>query len=191
MSKTFEPGTIAAGLQRCWDGEEPFLGEYCGQTFYATRVAPDGRCAFPFPPQRFTALLNVAAPQPEEVLRTSVRSCLEHGMRLAVCAGSGAETVGRIVDELVDEGGYEVDGRTAYASVHDGEPLEEVVEYFMLPQGLARVGLLLVFGSDESYGETEDIVRILSSGTAAEIETDEACLVEEMPAEREYEPALA
>lgn len=188
MSNTFEPGNIAADLQRCWGGEEPVLGNYCGQTFYATRVAPDGRCAFPFPAQSFTALLNVQSPQPEGVLRTAVRSCLDHGMRLAVCTGRGAEALGGIVDELVDEGGYGVDGRTVYASVHDGEPLEEVVEYFMLPQGLAEIGLLLVFGNDEAYGETEDIVRLISNGGAADCECEAETALETVGA---AEPVLA
>lgn len=121
------------------------------QRFFALRHVPGQPLKLPFLEGAFNALVEVAAPVDREVLTSVSLQLLQHGMRAADCHGEDAQDLAEIIDELVDEHGFCHDGRTVYAIGHDGESLDDLIDYFILPNDLANTGILLVIGEESDF----------------------------------------
>jgi hypothetical protein len=131
--------------------KQKILGKFYDQRFYATRLVPGKAFHPPFAPHPFNVMIHIAGHVPDKALRQIGLDLLKHGMRFALCHGSEAERMGDILDELLEDNEFAHKGYTAYTSVHDDDPLEEAVEYFILPSGLADTGLMLVIGDESSF----------------------------------------
>lgn len=150
-------------------GNDKHLGTVFEQRFYALRAEPGEEIRFPFAEQRFNALIDLDVPCSEKNLRETVLQLLKRGMRVGVCGGDGATQVGSIIDSLVDEYGFSHDGGTVYADVHHGEALEDMVGFFVTPNGLAEVGLIIVLGGKGRIEQASDAFRYLADGAAEEL----------------------
>lgn len=142
---------VAAGIDP--SGRNGKLGRMHDQDFYAVRHFGGNRLSIPFPPRPFNALIDVPHPIPESILGEISLQLLQHGMRSAICSGLQGERLGEILDEIIDEHGFYPNNRTVYTSVHLDEPIEETLDYFVLPNGLADTGLIVVVGDEHAFGE--------------------------------------
>ncbi len=153
-----EGRTATVQKHRRASSEKKSLGTVYDQRFYALRRLPSSggpstSLSFPFPPSPFNGLICVGVPLPEAALGRIMLALLQHGMRQAVCCGCEAEFAGDVLDELIDEHNFSHDGHAPFASVHEGEPLSEVIDYFILPNGLADIGLLMILGDEAAFGQ--------------------------------------
>ncbi|MCX7934708.1 MAG: hypothetical protein N3A66_05555 [Planctomycetota bacterium] len=128
--------------------EDELLGKFYDQTFYVLRYQKGCTLEFPFRSQSFNAFISIDSEYPPKILEQIAFSLLKQGMRFALCHGKGAEALAEIIDRLIDEHRFSHNGFTAYSSSHTNETLEEAMEYFMLPNGLAEIGLILVIGDE-------------------------------------------
>ena len=140
-------------------GEKKSLGTVHDQRFYAVRCLPlagQGHCTMtmPFASKPYNALVRVCVPFARSVLQEAGLALLRHGLLQAVCCGCEGESMGEVLDELADEHGFNHNGRPAFASVHEDETLDEVLDYFILPNGQADTGLLVVLGDEAAFRET-------------------------------------
>lgn len=110
----------------------------------------------PFGRQYFNALITQSGSLPEADLREVASQLLDHGMRSAICHGEDAQTLGGIIDGLVDEQGREIERRTIYTMVHDGEGLDDTLRYFVLPNGLAEIGLIVILGEEGHFDYAQE-----------------------------------
>lgn len=145
-------------------GSEGRLGNCHDQTFYAVRYQPGNELKIPFPAERFNALINLKAAPGEEAMKEVAMRLLEHGMCAAVINGDEAGKMGELIDNLIDEHDFNHDGRTVYTSCHEDEEIEEVMDYFVLPNGLAEIGLIVVFGEQGDFGEAVDSFNNIAEG---------------------------
>ncbi len=130
------------------------LGIIHDQKFYALRHIIGKSLELPFKDRQFNALLQVSRPLPESVMREIALTLLQNGMRSALCWGTEAEQMTEIIDEIIDEREFSLEGRTAYATLHEDESLTEVIEYFILPNDLADTGLLVVIADETEFKNT-------------------------------------
>ncbi|MDR1536171.1 MAG: hypothetical protein LBU64_13970 [Planctomycetota bacterium] len=138
------PGGLAGGR---------FLGSFHNQKFYALR-ADGGGLRFPFSPCPFVALVDLARPADEAMLRNCSGDLIRHGCVQALCRGEESGRLVGIFEELAEAGklaggGEEKVSFTAMSM--EDEPREEAVEYFSLPCGLAEVKLLLIIGDEGEF----------------------------------------
>lgn len=162
------PKTARAGKSE--RRERKSLGTLYEQKFYALRAA--GKTLdYPFAARTFTALVDSNTSLSDDVLRHYVDSLLNHGCIHVICRGHDAERLSSIFDETVDERGLTHDGYTMTSMIYDEDDLEETVGYFVLPTGLADVGLLLVIGDS---GDFKSMVRSFAriAGTLRENVTE-------------------
>lgn len=128
------------------------LANVFDQKFYAMRAHNGaGDLRFPFDPQPFTALVNIVGDVGEDVLRIYAKELISHGCVQAVCRGDEAGILNDIFGDLSEEGGADSNGCTFTSMAIDDEPLEEAIEYFILPCGLASTGLLMVIGDSADF----------------------------------------
>lgn len=148
--------------QRLSAGQTKSLGTVHDQRFFAVRSQPGYDLPFPFPKDHFNSLIAIRGCPAEETLQSVAMQLLRHGMRAGICHGEGAEMMGSMIDGLVDEYGFSHNERTVYASVHDDEELDEVIDYFVLPNGLADIGLIVVIGEESAF---EDVLFLFNHVT--------------------------
>lgn len=123
-----------------------YMGTISDQRFYAIR-ANGGELRFPFPPGAFTALVDMSRPVDDAILRGYAEALLKHGCVQAVCRGEESSRLEEIFTDLAN------DHADAYftSMCLDDEPLDEAIQYFVLPCGLARTGLLMVIGDQGDF----------------------------------------
>ena len=121
------------------------MGSFHEQRFYAIRAhGPDLR--FPFAAQPFTAMVDVSSAVDATRLRKYAGDLIAHGCVQAVCRGEDSFRLVEIFDSLAESGGMDKNGIPFTSMCLDEEPLTEAIHYFVLPSGLARIGLLMVIG---------------------------------------------
>ena len=153
--------------RKALSNERRSLGTRYEQRFFAIRYAANKGLSIPFPPGPFNGLISIHGSVDDAVLESVGMQLLEYGMRAAMMQGDKAGRMGEILDQLVDEHQIMHDGRTVYNSVHEDESLEEVIDYFILPNGLAEQGLLVVIGGETDFDEATDLFRNILSDDAA------------------------
>lgn len=146
------------GIVGQWRGSEGgrSLGAVHDQEFFAIWHRPGQPLPMPFGRQYFNALITQSGSLPEADLREVASQLLDHGMRSAICHGEDAQTLGGIIDGLVDEQGREIERRTIYTMVHDGEGLDDTLRYFVLPNGLAEIGLIVILGEEGHFDYAQE-----------------------------------
>ena len=75
-------------------------------------------------------------------------------MRYAICSGIDSVRLSGILTDLLETGEFRDDCRTAIAYANEEEPIEEAMEYFALPSGIAPVNLLVTIGNERIYKTT-------------------------------------
>ncbi len=158
MAAYNDESKIATVSKRQTSNTRKALGTVYDQRFYALRAVPCGKTrtlklSMPFAAAPFNALIYATLPISSAILRDISLNLFRHGMRQAVCCGSEADTMGEILDDIADEFSFHHDGRPVFTSIHDDESLAEVLDYFILPNGLADKSLILVIGNDKSFRE--------------------------------------
>ncbi|MCL1999998.1 MAG: hypothetical protein FWG74_01070 [Planctomycetes bacterium] len=155
------------------------LGTLHEQHFYAIR-ANGSNLRFPFAAQPFTAMVEVSSSIDEALLRQYAGSLIAHGCVQAICRGEESSRLVDIFDDLAELGDQENNSIPFTSMCLDDEPLAEALQYFVLPTGLASVGLLMVIGGS---GDFQNVIQGFSnaSDSADEsiiyLEEDVACLV--------------
>lgn len=157
--------SVLISSRRSLASERKSLGTIHDQKFYAIRNTGEKPLELPFSTKPFNVMIELALPLSDDALRQIGIQLLKDGMCHATCRGGEAERMGEILDDLIDEHGFSIDGHTVFTSVHDDESLEEVLEYFVLPNGLASTSLLVVIGDEASF---HNLVRCFGS-TAADL----------------------
>ena len=139
------------------------LGTLHEQRFFAIRAnGPELR--FPFPARPFTALVDVAGPIDDGVFKGYAQSLIDHGCVQAVCRGEDSDRLVRIFDEMAERGDFDRDGTPFTSMCLDDEPLNEAIQYFVLPCGLAQTGLLMVIGDS---GDFQNAIQGFSTAAGA------------------------
>jgi len=127
-----------------------FMGTIHEQRFYAIR-ANGSDLRFPFPAGNFTALVDLARSVDDSVLKGYAEALIQHGCVQAVCRGEESSRLEEIFNELAEQGDLDKDGTFFTSMCLDDEPLDEAIQYFVLPCGLARTGLLMVIGDQDDF----------------------------------------
>jgi hypothetical protein len=99
-------------------------------------------------------LINASSSISDDDFRKLVEFLLENRMRSAICCGINAEHLADVLNEMLEGGDYHEDGRTAMTIAYEEEPIEEVLEYFALPDGVGSASLLLNIGNDRVFKTT-------------------------------------
>ncbi len=139
------------------------LGTLHEQRFFALR-ASGGELRFPFPRGPFTVFVDIAGPVEDAALGRYAEALISHGCVQAVCRGEDSDRLVDIFNALAERGELDADGVPFTAMGVDEEPLEEAIEYFVLPCGLAQTGLVMVIGDQ---GDFRNAIRGFSSAAGA------------------------
>lgn len=142
------------------------LGTIHDQRFYAIR-ANGQQLRFPFTARPFTALVHMPQSVDDALLTSYAKTLIDHGCVQAVCRGDDSDRMVDIFDSLAEQGEHD-SGDAPFTSMCLGdEPLQEAIQYFVLPCGLAQTGLLMVIGGS---GEFDDAINgfFTSAGSIAE-----------------------
>ncbi len=139
------------------------LGSLYEQKFYAMRVEGN-QLKFPFAAKPFTALVDIRGDVDQELLKGYARELVAHGCVQAVCRGVEAGLMNDIFGCISEEGASDVNGLPFTSMSVDEEPLEESVEYFILPSGLAGVGLIMVIGDSDAFADAVDCFANFANG---------------------------
>jgi hypothetical protein len=131
-----------------------FMGTILNEPFYACRATPGELPELPFQSQPFTCFLRAATYIGDEDFKLLATTLLRSRMRHAVCAGVESDRLADLLNEILEEGEFHENGRAAMACSYEDDPLEEVLEYFALPSGMAPANLLLTIGSETAFAET-------------------------------------
>lgn len=126
------------------------LGTLHEQRFFAIR-ANGTHLRFPFPAGAFTALVDMSASVDDEVLHGYASALIEHGCVQAVCRGEESCRLETIFNTLAEAGDLDKNGTPFTSMCLDDEPLNEAIQYFVLPCGLAQTGLLMVIGDHDDF----------------------------------------
>ncbi|MCC8166633.1 MAG: hypothetical protein LIQ31_10900 [Planctomycetes bacterium] len=164
MKDTFFDGTATtreAALARLVGGT--VLGTVHDQRFFAMRANGD-TLRFPFPARTFTALVNMSGPVDDALLQTYAQALIDHGCIQAACRGEGSDRLVEIFDKMAEQGDFDHDGTPFTCMPLDDEPLEEAIQYFVLPCGLAQTGLVMVIGDS---GDFENAINGFSVAAGA------------------------
>ncbi len=146
-----------------------YAGQVHGQDFYLHQHVLGAPLALPFSRRHFTAFIDLPVPAPETVLRELALRLLRHGMRSAICWGYEAELLGEVIDRVIDDYGFWHGDQTAFCSVHEEEALEEALEFFILPCGLAETGLVLTCGDDAALRTLTSTFSLVHAGAREEV----------------------
>ncbi|MBN1257142.1 MAG: hypothetical protein JXA52_05495 [Planctomycetes bacterium] len=131
------------------------MGSILGQPFYSCRYLPGKKLSLPFKSgQTFSCLINTAVRIDDDQFKALAEMLLKNKMRYAICSGIDSERFSGLLTELLESGEYRDDGRTAIACSNEQEPIEEAMEYFALPSGIAPVNLLVTIGNERIYKTT-------------------------------------
>lgn len=126
------------------------LGTLHEQRFFAIRAnGPEIR--FPFPSGPFKALIDMARPVDENILRCYAKALIDHGCVQAVCRGVDSGELDTIFYSFAEKGDLDKSGVLFTSMCLDDEPLAEAIQYFALPCGLAQTGLLMVIGDQGDF----------------------------------------
>ena len=148
--------------------DEGLLGKFYDQSFYVLHYQPGRTLDFPFRSQPFNAFISINNEYPTKIISQMAFSLLKQGMRFALCHGERAEAMAEIIDRLIDDFHFIHNGFTVYSSSHPNEDLEEAMEYFILPNGLAETGLILVLGDEIALQKAmKTFAKITSALSAA------------------------
>ena len=139
------------------------LGTLHEQRFYAIR-ANGSDLRFPFPAGPFTALVDLVAPVDDAVLRKYAEALIGHGCVQAVCRGEESCRLDEIFYKLAEKGDLDRNGTPFTSMCLDDEPLNEAIQYFVLPCGLAQTGLLMVIGDQ---GDFQNAIQDFSTAAGA------------------------
>ncbi|MCC8189855.1 MAG: hypothetical protein LIP77_04340 [Planctomycetes bacterium] len=158
------------------------MGTLHDQRFYAIR-ANGTDLRLPFTAQPFTALVDMTIPVDDSVLQGYAEALIGHGCVQAVCRGEDSGRLVAIFDRLAEQGELDQNGTPFTSMALDDEPLDEAIQYFVLPSGLARIGLLMVIGDTgnfqnaiEGFSTAAGAIRE-SIGEAVYAEDDLVCFV--------------
>lgn len=160
------------------------LGIIHSQHFYAMK-ADGSELKFPFPSENFSAFIEIARPVDKEILSGYATALADYGCVQAFCRGENSDIMSDIFDDLASEGA--LDGRGipfTYMCFEENEPLAESIEYFVTPNDLVKVGLVLVIGG------ADDFSTVVDSFSAASINFTNAMSREDF-APVDAEPVLA
>ncbi len=139
------------------------LGTLHDQRFFAIRTnGSDLR--FPFAAQPFTAMVDVSASVDETLLKKYAGDLISHGCVQAICRGEEASRLVDIFDDLAELGDLDKNGIPFTSMCLDDEPLTEAIQYFVLPCGLAAIGLLMVIGES---GDFQNAIQGFSTAAGA------------------------
>ncbi len=152
---------IDLALTRLVGGIE--LGTLHDQRFYAIR-ANGASLRFPFASQPFTAMVDVPGSVDETLLKQYAGELIDHGCVQAICRGEESSRLVDIFDDLAERGDLDRNGIPFTSMCLDDEPLAEAIQYFVLPCGLASVGLLMVIGES---GDFQNAIQGFSSAAGA------------------------
>lgn len=139
------------------------LGTLHDQRFYAIR-ANGSNLRFPFEAQPFTALVDVSRPLDDSVLQGYAESLIAHGCVQAVCRGEDSGRLVEIFDRLTEQSEHDKNGTPFTSMCVEDEPLNEAIQYFVLPCGLAQTGLLMIIGDT---GDFQEAIRGFSVAAGA------------------------
>lgn len=126
------------------------LGTLHDQRFFAMR-ANGGELRFPFPAGPFTVLVDMSGPVDDTVLQKYASALIDHGCVQAVCRGDDSGRLEDIFNTLAEKGELDKNGTPFTSMCLDDEPLNEAIQYFVLPCGLAQTGLLMVIGGQDDF----------------------------------------
>ncbi len=126
------------------------MGTIHDQRFYAMR-AHGSDLRFPFPAGTFTALVDMTGDVDEGILKSYAEKLIDHGCVQAVCRGEESSALVDIFNKLAEKGDFDKNGTPFTSMCMDDEPLEEAIQYFVLPSGLAQTGLLMVIGDQNDF----------------------------------------
>lgn len=127
-----------------------FMGTIHQQQFYAIR-ANGSELRFPFQSGKFTVLVDLARSVDENILKSYAEALINHGCVQAVCRGEESPNLEKIFNKLAEKGDLDKNGTPFTSMCVDDEPLEEAIQYFVLPCGLAQTGLLMVIGDQDDF----------------------------------------
>ncbi|MHC4883874.1 MAG: hypothetical protein ACYTGH_02200 [Planctomycetota bacterium] len=137
-----------------------YMGLVFDQPFYSCRYQPTQPLVLPFAKhQPFSCLINVGVRVDESEVRTLAEALLKADMRFALCTGVDGEIFSDVLNELLESGEYHVDGRSSVATSHSDDPIEEVMEYFALPSGMAPFNLVLSIGDETIFKATLSVFQ--------------------------------
>lgn len=139
------------------------LGTLHEQRFFAIR-ANGAELRFPFPAGPFTALVDMSRSVDDQVLRGYAEALINHGCVQAVCRGEESSHLENIFNDLASEGDLDKNGTPFTSMCMDDEPLNEAIQYFVLPCGLAQTGLLMVIGDQ---GDFQDAIKGFSTAAGS------------------------
>ncbi len=146
--------SYAAREPQAWDFQAGpgFMGHVFDQPVYSCRCMPNEAIDLPFQDgQPFTCLINAAVHIQDSAFVTLARHLLTRNMRFAVCAGIESDRLADLLNELLEEGEYHQEGRSAAVASYDDEPVEEAMEYFILPSGIAPASLVITIGDEPVF----------------------------------------
>ncbi len=131
------------------------LGTIHEQRFYAIR-ANGQEIRFPFSAQPFTAMVDISRPVDEQILTGYAQALIDHGCVQAVCRGEESSQLVDIFNQLAEKGELDKHGTPFTSMCMEDEPLNEAIEYFVLPSGLAQTGLLMIIGDSGDFQSAID-----------------------------------
>ena len=143
------------------------------QKFYALRHVPGKDLTIPFPVGPFNCMIHADGNVADETINAVGMQLLQHGMRSGICSGDQPDRISDTLDKLIDDNQFHHNNQTVYSHVVEEETIQENMEYFVLPNGLADIGLILVIGSEAEY---HDVIGAFGIITENEFElVESAC----------------
>ncbi len=143
------------------------LGTLHEQRFFAIRPT-GGELRMPFPKGPFTVLVDMSAPVDDALLQGYAEKLIRHGCVQAACRGEESDRLVDIFNSLAEsmseKGDIDANGAPFTAMPMDDEPLNEAIEYFVLPCGLAPTGLVMVLGDQ---GDFQSAIRAFSDAAGS------------------------
>ena len=130
------------------------MGTIFGHPFYSARYAPGMELTLPFEEQPFACLIQAEVHVGDDAFRSMAGALLERQMRFALCCGLECERLSDLINDLLEDGAFHQDGRTAVCTAHEDEPVADVMEYFALPSGVAPTNLLLTLGGQPAFEQS-------------------------------------
>ncbi len=142
---------------------EGFMGKLLCQPVYSFRYTVGCKLKMPFAEnQPFTCLINAAKNIKSEDFEHLALFLLNNNMRYVVCTGIEADRLADVLNEILFDGSFHQEGRTAVVTSHEDDPIEEVMEYFALPSGMAPVSLIVSIGNKRTFKTMLEIFSTVS-----------------------------
>jgi len=122
------------------------LGSFSGREFYVLRWFPQSSVQLPFTNKRFSALLSLGHSVSDENAVNLVSHLEQNGLTSVMIHGESADKITKIYDRY-----FEDSSSGTYAMLDESENLRESLEYFMTPDDVSEIGLILVLGDDAAW----------------------------------------